>query len=47
MFAGYLFLRFTDGRENRQTNTSQTLMNLQYIVLVRAVGARAVRRMCD
>ncbi len=31
MFAGYLFLRFKDGREIRQINPSQTLMNLQYI----------------
>ncbi len=30
MFAGYLFLRFKDGREIRQINPSQTLMNLQY-----------------
>ncbi len=30
MFAGVLFLRFKDGREIRQINTSQTLMNLQY-----------------
>ncbi len=29
MFAGYLILRFKDGREIRQINTSQTLMNLQ------------------
>ena len=28
---GYLFLRFKDGREFRQINLSQTLMNLQYI----------------
>ncbi len=27
----YLFLRFKDGREFRQINPSQTLMNLQYI----------------
>ncbi len=30
MFAGYLFLRFKDGREIRQIKISQTLMNLQY-----------------
>ncbi len=30
MFVGYLFLRFKDGREIRQINPSQTLMNLQY-----------------
>ncbi len=30
MFAGYLFLRFKNGRAIRQINTSQTLMNLQY-----------------
>ncbi len=30
MFAEYLFLRFKDGREIRQLNPSQTLMNLQY-----------------
>ncbi len=29
MFAGYLFLRFKDGREIRQINPSQTLMNSQ------------------
>ncbi len=29
-FAWYLFLRFKDGREIRQINPSQTLMNLQY-----------------
>ncbi len=29
MFAGYLFLQFKDGREIRQINPSQTLMNLQ------------------
>ncbi len=28
-----LFLRFKDGHEFRQINPSQTLMNLQYIVL--------------
>ncbi len=28
----YLFLRFKDGREIRQKNPSQTLMNLQYIM---------------
>ena len=33
MFAGYLFLRFKDGREIRQINPSQTLMNLQYQTL--------------
>ncbi len=27
---GYLFLRFKDGREIRQINRSQTLINLQY-----------------
>ena len=32
MFAGYLFLRFKDGREIRQINPLQTLMNLQYMV---------------
>ena len=31
MFAGYLFLRFKDGREIRQINPLQTLMNLQYL----------------
>ncbi len=31
MFAGNLFLRFTDGREIREINPSQTLMNLQYV----------------
>ncbi len=30
MFAGYLFLQFKDGREIRQINPSQTLMNLRY-----------------
>ncbi len=30
MSAGYLFLRFKDGRIIRQINPSQTLMNLQY-----------------
>ncbi len=30
MFAGYLILRFENGREIRQINPSQTLMNLQY-----------------
>ncbi len=34
MFAGYLFLLFKDCREVRQINPSQTLMNLQYILLV-------------
>ena len=29
MFVGYLFLQFKDGREIRQINSSQTLMNLQ------------------
>ncbi len=29
MCAGYLFLRFKDGREICQINPSQTLMNLQ------------------
>ncbi len=33
MFARYLFLRFKDRREIRQINPSQTLMNLQYMVL--------------
>ncbi len=32
MFAESLFLRFKDGREIRQINPSQTLMNLQYHV---------------
>ncbi len=31
MFGGYLFLRFKDGREIRQINPLQTLMNLQYM----------------
>ncbi len=31
MFAGYLFLRFKNGREIRQINPTQTLMNLQYM----------------
>ncbi len=31
MFAGYLFLRFKDGREICQINALETLMNLQYI----------------
>ncbi len=31
MLAGYLFLRFKDGREICQINPSQTLMNLQYM----------------
>ncbi len=30
MFAGYLILRFEDGRKIRQINPPQTLMNLQY-----------------
>ncbi len=30
MFVGDLFLHFKDGREIRQINPSQTLMNLQY-----------------
>ncbi len=30
MFAGILFLRCKGGRENRQINPSQPLMNLQY-----------------
>ncbi len=30
MFAGYLFLRFKDGREIHRINPSKTLMNLQY-----------------
>ncbi len=29
MFAGYLFVRFKDGRKIRQINPSQTLINLQ------------------
>ncbi len=32
MFAGYLFLQIKDGREIRQINPSQTLMNLQYVL---------------
>ncbi len=33
MFAGYLFLRFKDGGEVRQINSSQTLMKLQYTLI--------------
>ncbi len=35
MFAVYLFLRFQNGREIRQTNPSQTLMNLQFYKWIR------------
>ncbi len=31
MFVGDLFLHFKDGREIRQINPSQPLMNLQYL----------------
>ncbi len=31
MFVGYLLMQFKDGREIRQINPPQTLMNLQYI----------------
>ncbi len=31
---GGYFLRFKDGREIHQINPSQTLMNLQYIVVI-------------
>ncbi len=34
MFAGYLVLRFKDGREIRQINPSQTLINLQYYTYI-------------
>ncbi len=36
MFVGIYFLRFEGGCENRQINSSQTLMNLQYMICVRA-----------
>ncbi len=29
----YLFLRFKDSRKYRQINPSQTLMNLQYVII--------------
>ena len=32
MLAGYLFLRFKDGREICQKNPLQTLMNLQHLL---------------
>ncbi len=32
MLAEYLFLRFKDGREIRQINPPQTLMNLQHFI---------------
>ncbi len=31
---GVFILRFKGGRENRQINPSQTLMNLQYLILL-------------
>ncbi len=40
MFAGYLFLRYKDGREIRQINPSQTLMNLQYFSLLETFDRR-------
>ncbi len=33
MFAGYLFLRFKDGRGIHQINPSQTILNLQYLAV--------------
>ncbi len=43
MFAGYIFLRFKDGREIRQINPSQTLMNLQYKDIKKVYGHKVYR----